>query len=203
MQNHLLFNLKKRSISEFQYDRNKNTLKGVCFTMEGRNLNHKSLVRDVSLFIDESVNWNEHVKVRVGKAAKSFFQLRKRRRRRRKKKNVFQKQIAHPFSLRNINILSDKNAVYEREIVLIRVQVWLPQLVVFFLVNRTSLWLFLAVFRGGYDSPFGQGSVCIVIHRRLNDVFYRSVLVDDPKTKCFRLNSVNLSEVLIRCSTPK
>ena len=53
MQNHLLFNLKKCSISEFQYGRNKNTLDGVCFIMEGRNLNHKSLVRDVGLFIDE------------------------------------------------------------------------------------------------------------------------------------------------------
>ena len=77
MQNHLLFNLKKCSISGFQYDRNKNTLEGVCFIMEGRNLNHRSLVRDVGLFIDESLNWNEHVKVRVGKAAKSFFLLRR------------------------------------------------------------------------------------------------------------------------------
>ena len=41
--------------------------------MEGQNLNHKSLVRDVGLFIDESLNWNENVKVRVGKAAKSPF----------------------------------------------------------------------------------------------------------------------------------
>ena len=77
MQNHLLFNLKKCSISEFQYSRNKNTLKGVCFIMEGRKLNRKGLVRDVGLFIDESLNWNEHVKVRVGKAAKSLFLLRK------------------------------------------------------------------------------------------------------------------------------
>ena len=77
MQNHLLFNLKKFSISEFQYGRNKNTLGGVCFIMEGRNLNHKSLVRDVGLFIDESLKWNEHVKVRVGKAAKLFFLLRR------------------------------------------------------------------------------------------------------------------------------
>ena len=76
MQNHLLFNLKKCSISKFQYDRNKNTLEGVCF-IKGRNLNHRSLVRDVGLFIDESLNWNEHVKVRVGKAAKSFFLLRR------------------------------------------------------------------------------------------------------------------------------
>ena len=77
MQNHLLFNLKKCSISEFQYGRNKNTLEGVCFNMEGRNLNHKSFVFDVGLFIDESLNWNEPVKVRVGKAAKSFFLLRR------------------------------------------------------------------------------------------------------------------------------
>ena len=77
VQNHLLFNLKKCSISEFQFDRNKNTLEGVCFIMEGRSLNHKSLVRDVGLMIDESLNWTEHVKVRVGKAAKSFFLLRR------------------------------------------------------------------------------------------------------------------------------
>ena len=77
MQNHLLFNLKKCSISEFQCGRNKNTLEGVCFIMEDRNLSHKSLVRDVGLFIDESLHWNEHVKVRVGKAAKSFFLLRR------------------------------------------------------------------------------------------------------------------------------
>ena len=77
MQNPLLFNLKNCSISEFRYDRNKNTLEGVCFIMEGRNLHHKSLVRDVGLFIDKSLNWNEHVKVRVGKSAKSFFLLRK------------------------------------------------------------------------------------------------------------------------------
>ena len=77
MQNHLLFSLKKCSISEFQYGRNKNTLEGVCFITEGRNLNHKSLVRDVGLFIDESLNWNEHVKVRVGKAAKLFFLLKR------------------------------------------------------------------------------------------------------------------------------
>ena len=82
----------------------------------------------------------------------------------KKKKTFIQKQIEHPFSLGNINILSDKNAVYEREIV--RVQMWMPQLVVFFLVNRTLLWLFLAVFRGGHDSPLGQGTVCIVFHRR-------------------------------------
>ena len=118
------------------------------------------------------------------------------------RKTFIQKQIEHPFSLGNINIIFDKNAVYEREIVLFRVQIWLPQLVVFFLVNRTFLWLFLAVFRGGHDSPLGQGSVCIVFHRRTNNVFYRSVLVDDPKTNCFRLNSVNLSEFLIRCSAP-
>ena len=31
VQNHLLFNLKKCSISEFQFGRNKNTLEGVCF----------------------------------------------------------------------------------------------------------------------------------------------------------------------------
>ena len=43
--------------------------------MEGRNLKHKNLVRDVGLFIDESLNWNEHVKVRVEKAAKLFFPL--------------------------------------------------------------------------------------------------------------------------------
>ena len=77
MQNHLLFNWKKCSISKFQYGRNKNTLEGVCFILEGRNLNHKNLVRDVGLFIDESLNWNEHVKVRVGKEAKSFFLLRR------------------------------------------------------------------------------------------------------------------------------
>ena len=78
VQNHLLFNLKKCSISEFKYGRNnKNTLEGVCFIMEGRSLNHKSLVRDVGLFIDESLNWDEHVKIRVGKAAKSFFLLRR------------------------------------------------------------------------------------------------------------------------------
>ena len=76
MQNHLLFNLKKCSISDFQYGRNENTLEGVCFIMEGRNLNHKSLFRDVGLFIDESLNWNEHVKVRIGKAAKTFFLVR-------------------------------------------------------------------------------------------------------------------------------
>ena len=77
VQNHLLFNLKKCSISEFQFGRNKNTLRAVCFIMEGRSLNHKSLVRDVGLVIDESPNWTEHVKVRVGKAAKSFFLLRR------------------------------------------------------------------------------------------------------------------------------
>ena len=65
-----------------------------------------------------------------------------------------------------MNIISDKNAVYEKEIVLVRVQIRLPQLLVFFLVNRTFLWLVLAVFRGEHDSPFGQGSVCIVFHRR-------------------------------------
>ena len=85
----------------------------------------------------------------------------------RKKEKLFnQKQIEHPFSLGNRNFISDKNAVYEKEIVLILVQIWLPQLVVFFLVNRTFLWLFWAVFRGGHDFPFGQGSVCIVFHRR-------------------------------------
>ena len=84
----------------------------------------------------------------------------------RKRKTFIQKQIEHPFSLGNINIISDKNAVYEKEIVLVRVQIWLPQLVVFFLVNRTFLWLFLAVFREGHDSPLGQESVCIVFHRR-------------------------------------
>ena len=76
-QNHLLFILKKCSISEFQFGRNKNTLERVCFIVEGRSLNHKSLVRDVGLMIDESLNWTEHVKVRVGKAAKSFFLLRR------------------------------------------------------------------------------------------------------------------------------
>ena len=77
MQNHLLFNLKKCPISKLQYDRNKNTFEGVCFFMEGRNLNHKNLVGDVGLFIDESLNWNKHVKLRVGEAAKSFFLLRR------------------------------------------------------------------------------------------------------------------------------
>ena len=67
---------------------------------------------------------------------------------RRRRKTFIQKQIEHPFSLGNMNIISDKNAVYEREIVLVHVQIWLPQPVVFFLVNRTFLWLFLAVFRG-------------------------------------------------------
>ena len=73
MQNHLLFNLKKCSIREFQYDRNKNTLEGVCFIMEGRNLNHKSLVRDAGLFIDESLNWYEHVKVRLERQQNRSF----------------------------------------------------------------------------------------------------------------------------------
>ena len=68
---------KRCSISEFQFGRNKNTLEEVCFNMKGRSLNHKSLVRDVGLMIDESLNWTEHVKVRVGKAAKSFFLLRR------------------------------------------------------------------------------------------------------------------------------
>ena len=77
MQNHLLFNLEKCSIRKFQYGRSKNTLEGVCFIMEGRNLNHKSLVRDVGLFIDESLNWSELVKLRVGKEAKSLFLLRR------------------------------------------------------------------------------------------------------------------------------
>ena len=35
MQNHLLFNLKNCSISDFQYDRNKNTFEGVCFFYGG------------------------------------------------------------------------------------------------------------------------------------------------------------------------
>ena len=83
-----------------------------------------------------------------------------------RRKTFIQKQIEHPFSLGNIKIISDKNAVYERETVLPRVQNWLPQLVVFFLVNRTFLWLFLAVFRGRHDSPFGQVSVGIAFHRR-------------------------------------
>ena len=51
---------------------------------------------------------------------------------RKKEKLFIQKQIEHPFSLGNKNIISDKNAVYEREIVLVLVQIWLPQLVVFF-----------------------------------------------------------------------
>ena len=74
VQNHLLFNLKKCSITEIQYARNKNTL-DFCFLMDGRNLNHKSLVCDVGLFMDESLNWNEQVEVRVGMARKSFFRL--------------------------------------------------------------------------------------------------------------------------------
>ena len=76
VQNYLLINLEKCSISEFQFGRNKNTLGGVCFIMKGRSLNHKILVRDVGLMINESLNWTELVKVRVGKAAKSFFLLR-------------------------------------------------------------------------------------------------------------------------------
>ena len=91
MQNHLLFNLKKCSMSDFQYDRCKNTLEGVCFVMEGRNINHKNLVRDVSLFIDESLNRKEHVRVRVGKAGKSFFLLR--RKKERKKDFIFRMRI--------------------------------------------------------------------------------------------------------------
>ena len=81
-------------------------------------------------------------------------------------KRFIQKQIEHPFSLGNINIISDKNAVYETEIVLFPVQVWLPYPLVFFLVNPTFLWLFLAVFRGGHDSPLDQVSVGIVFHWR-------------------------------------
>ena len=45
--------------------------------MDGRNLNHKSLVRDIGLFMHESLNWNDYVEVRVGKARKSFFRLRR------------------------------------------------------------------------------------------------------------------------------
>ena len=75
MQNHLLFNLKKCSISEFHYGRNKNIPEGVCLIMQGQSINNKTLARDVGLFIDESLNWNEHVKMRVGKAAKSFSLL--------------------------------------------------------------------------------------------------------------------------------
>ena len=45
--------------------------------MDGRNLNHKNLVRDVGLFMDVSLNWNEHEEVRVGIARKSFFRLRR------------------------------------------------------------------------------------------------------------------------------
>ena len=72
-----LFNLKKCSISEFQYGRNKNTLEDFCFIMDGRDLNHQSLVRDIGLFMDESLNWNKHVEVRVGMARKSLFRLRR------------------------------------------------------------------------------------------------------------------------------
>ena len=77
VQNHLLFNLRKCSISEFQYCRNKNTLEDFL-NMDGRNLNHNSLVRDFGLFMfmDESLNWIEHVEVTVGMARKSFFWLR-------------------------------------------------------------------------------------------------------------------------------
>ena len=60
-----------------QYDRSNKTLEGKCFIMGGRNLNHKNLVRDVGLFIDESLNRNEHVKVRVGKAARLFVLWRR------------------------------------------------------------------------------------------------------------------------------
>ena len=76
MQNHLLFNLKKCTISELQYGRNKNTLDNFGFFMDGRNLNHINLVRDVGLFMDESLNRNEHVEIRVGMARKSFFRLK-------------------------------------------------------------------------------------------------------------------------------
>ena len=73
MQNHLLFNLKKCSISEFQYGRNKKTLERVSSIMEGRIINQKTLVRDVGQFIDESLNGNEHVKLRVGKQENRSF----------------------------------------------------------------------------------------------------------------------------------
>ena len=45
--------------------------------MDGRHLNHKSLGRDVGLFMDESLNWSEHVEVRFEMARKSFFRLRR------------------------------------------------------------------------------------------------------------------------------
>ena len=45
--------------------------------MDERNLIQKSLVRDVGLFMDESLNWNEHAEVSVGMARKSFFRLRR------------------------------------------------------------------------------------------------------------------------------
>ena len=69
--------LSQMALSQVTIYRNKNTLEGVCFFMEGRSLNHKSLVRDVGLMIDESLNWTEHVKIGVEKAAKSFFLLRR------------------------------------------------------------------------------------------------------------------------------
>ena len=54
VQNHLLFNLKKCSIREFQYGRNKNTLEDFCFIMDGRNLNHKTL------FVTLACSWMNH-----------------------------------------------------------------------------------------------------------------------------------------------
>ena len=59
-----------------QYGRKKNTLEDFCFIMDGRNLDHKSLIGDVALFMDESLNWNELVEVIVGMARRPFFRLR-------------------------------------------------------------------------------------------------------------------------------
>ena len=76
-QNHLLFNSKKCSVTEFKVGNRPKTLNQMQFMFGNNPIESKDLAKDVGLIVNRHLNWGEHAKHRVGKAVKSLFLLRR------------------------------------------------------------------------------------------------------------------------------
>ena len=76
-QNHLLFNSKKCSVTEFKVGNRPKTLNQMQFMLGNNPIESKDLVKDVGRIVIRHLNWGDHAKHRVGKAVKSLFLLRR------------------------------------------------------------------------------------------------------------------------------
>ena len=73
IQNHLLFNYKKCSLTDFKVGKRTKPPVPAVFMLGNNEIIAKTPVKDVGLVISENLSWTDYLNCRIGKAMKAFF----------------------------------------------------------------------------------------------------------------------------------